>query len=504
MKKSNQKNPVPANMQNADIVEAQEIKSRKLKYGTLATVFTIVFILAVIIVNIFVGYLTDRYVLEFDMTSESLYEISEDTREVLADISEPITITVLSEETDYRDSTDLLAQIYELLQRYEALSEGMLTVEYVNPNLNPQLLEKYSTLDSPSEGDIIIESSKRFKHLTPTNLYQYQSDSDGNTYIVGLRAEQRLTSGILFVQADSIPKALFTTGHGETTNLEELEGILTSGNYEVGTINLALEEIPEDTTMLIISSPLSDFTDEEIEILDEFLVNNGNAIVSMTPEATETLERLERYFEEWGVYYEKAITMDTVQGYSGYPMYVVPTVETFEGITDQIDTRGRYAVIPNARPITTLFSESNWRTTTVLMSSSSSAYSKSFEGGPIMMYDYEAGDATGPFNLAVMAVETHVDNLEYSYSRILFCNAGMISDTVLEVDNMLNSSYMAGAVNFMTDETDTVIIEAKEYSSTNLSILGSQVTALFWVLVIIIPLGLLALGIVIWLRRRHL
>ena len=47
--------------------EQEEIKSRKFKYGTLATVFTILFIIGVVLVNVLVGYLTDRFVLEVDL-----------------------------------------------------------------------------------------------------------------------------------------------------------------------------------------------------------------------------------------------------------------------------------------------------------------------------------------------------------------------------------------------------------------------------------------------------
>ena len=60
--------------------EEEEIKSRKFKYGTLATIFTIVFIVAIILVNVLLGYMTDRFVWEIDMTREQLFEISEDTK----------------------------------------------------------------------------------------------------------------------------------------------------------------------------------------------------------------------------------------------------------------------------------------------------------------------------------------------------------------------------------------------------------------------------------------
>ena len=40
--------------------EEEEIKSRKLKYGTLATIFTIIFIIAVILVNVLLGSMLPR------------------------------------------------------------------------------------------------------------------------------------------------------------------------------------------------------------------------------------------------------------------------------------------------------------------------------------------------------------------------------------------------------------------------------------------------------------
>lgn len=505
MKKDQKNTQVDIANQNlsADLAEAQEIKSRKLKYGTLATVFTILFVVAVIVVNIFVGYLTDRFVLEFDMTSENLYDISEDTREVLADLNEPIKITVLAEETTYKDSTDLLCQIHEVLQRYEALSNGMVSVEYVNPNLNPQLQEKFATLGGLSANDIIIESSKRFKHLTPSNLYELEQDDDGNTYVVGLRAEQRLTSGILFTLADVIPQAVFTTGHDETTSLESFQSLLTTSNYDIGYVNLGTEEIPEEATLIIISSPVEDFTDEEIDKLDAFMAEGGDMIVSMSVSVTEELTNLERYFEEWGIKYETAMIFDTTRCLSGYPMYVVPNLASLEGLTDNLNLRTGYVTIPGARPIDILFSESGWRLTTPLMTTSSTAYAKS-AGKAVTTYDREADDEVGEFNVAVMASETHTDNLDYTYSYAMFINAGMITDSVLDIDNMLNSKYITAAVGFMTEDSEAVVVEAKEYSSTTLSVLGSQVTILFWILCIIIPFGILALGMIIWLRRRHL
>jgi ABC-type uncharacterized transport system involved in gliding motility auxiliary subunit len=86
----------------------------------------------------------------------------------------------------------------------------------------------------------------------------------------------------------------------------------------------------------------------------------------------------------------------------------------------------------------------------------------------------------------------------------MFCNAGMVADSVLELENFLNSKYVVAALNYITEDSEAVVIDAINYESTTLTILGSQMTAIFWVTVIIIPLAILILGVVVWIRRRHL
>ena len=107
---------------------AQLGKKRRMKIGVLSLISTIVVIAAVIAVNYFVDYIADRYVLEIDMTKESEYEISDETVQLLDTLSEPITITVLCDETDYSNDNDL-RRLPKVLQRYEQLSHGNVTVK---------------------------------------------------------------------------------------------------------------------------------------------------------------------------------------------------------------------------------------------------------------------------------------------------------------------------------------------------------------------------------------
>lgn len=488
---------------------AQLGKKRRMKIGALALISTIVVIAAVIAVNYFVDYIADRYVLEIDMTSKGEYEISDETVQLLSTLSEPITITVLCDETDYNNNSDL-RRLPKVLQRYEQLSHGNVTVKYINAVNNPAIFSQYDQLGDLSSGDIIVESSKRYKSMSPYDLLEYQSSNSSSTsgsasnetkYLTGLRAEQRLTSAILYVTANKVPKAAYLTGHQESTEHETLDTLLASANYDTQELSLMQEgKVPDDVDMLLILQPQGDFTTEEIDALDEFMSNGGKMIVSYASN-TPTLTNLEEYFTEWGVAYDDKMVYDNERCFAGTNFYLMPNVSTVEGLTDNLDTKS-YVIIPGARPITTLWEQDNWRGTQVLMSTSNNSYAKDLSS-ETTNYEQSDTDETGPFNVGVLSYQNSMHNLNSTYSYALFLNAGFLSDSTLDNTAFLNKDYVLAALNFMTDDSEAVSIASKDLTSTTLAVPGSAKSVLFYLLILIIPGVCLVGGIAVWARRRH-
>ena len=498
---SNKKNQ-EINVVDAAQSTAELGKKRRRKIGLLSLISTIVVIAAVIAANYFIDYVADRYVLEIDMTSESEYEISEETIQLLETLDEKITITVLCDETDYADDSDL-RRLPKVFQRYEQLSGGMVEVKYINAVANPGIFNQYNDLGDLSTGDIIIESEKRYKSMDPYNLLEYTTSStDSSTsYLTGLRAEQRLTAAILYVTANKVPKAAYTTGHQETVNLEVMDSLLTSSNYDVTTLSLMQEgEVPADVDMLIVSQPKGDFTAEEIDAMEEFMNNGGRMIVTYASD-TPTLTNLEEWFSEWGIEYENQMVYDTERCFAGYNAYILPNITTVEGLTDNLDSKS-YNIIPGARSIKTLWSTDNWRGTQVLMTTSNSAYAKELSS-ETASYERTDEDATGPFNVGVLSYQSSMHNLEATYSYILFLNAGFVSDSTLESTSFQNKDYFLASLNFMSDDSEAVVIESKDLTTTELVVPGSAKSVIYYLLIFIIPGVCLISGLAVWARRRH-
>ncbi|MDR2605873.1 MAG: GldG family protein [Oscillospiraceae bacterium] len=508
----NDKKSAPKGTDVSLIAEREEVKSRKFKYGTLALIVSVIFIVAVVFVNVLLGYLTDRFVLEVDMTKEKLFEISENTKEVIADLSEPITITVLAEETTYQNGQDLLANIYEVLQRYVALGNGKITVRYLDPLINVGEVDRYReklgvTLTT---NDLIVESSKRIKRLAPQNLYTAQVDNyngpqqstlNGTTYYVGLRAEQRLSSALLYVTSDEVSRAAWLYGHSEQYGITEMETLLNYANYEVIILQLMKEEIPDDVALLIISDPQKDYTTDEIKKIDAFLARGGDMIIAMGPEGMNH-PNLDLLFEQWGVKYGRNIIYDTEQCFSGYPSYVIPNTSEFEGITANLPRL--YPMIPAGRPIEVTGTQQSMTTVTPLMGSSATSYAKRYEDA-MVGYGKSPDDPVGPFFMSILSERGVADKAQvYTRTSIFFTNAGLITQTALTQDAFLNRTYIGAVLNYISDNTDGLVIPDKEFTSTLLTITGTQTRIVFVSIVLILPALIILAGIIVWVKRKHL
>ena len=261
------------------------------------------------------------------------------------------------------------------------------------------------------------------------------------------------------------------------------------------------EPIPEDVDLLIINQPKADYETNEIDAIEQFLDNDGSLLVFYASD-TPALPRLDLFLESWGASFNNQIVMDSYQCLGGYPTYLLPGIASVEGLTDNLPAG--YCLIPSARSINVTFSADDWKKTEVLMASSSKSYSKTLESA-IESYAQADTDATGPFNLMVLTSEVSYDaNLNTHASYVLFANASFVDDTTLGSDTFLNSKYFVALMSKINNDEGGVVIEPREYSSTALTISGWQANVLFYLLIIIIPLGTLALGVIVWLRRRHL
>ena len=72
-------------------------QTRKFKYGSVATAFTVAFIAFVVIFNIIFTALASKYNWFVDMTKEQVFTLSEEAKEIMADVTEDVYLYFASE-----------------------------------------------------------------------------------------------------------------------------------------------------------------------------------------------------------------------------------------------------------------------------------------------------------------------------------------------------------------------------------------------------------------------
>jgi hypothetical protein len=127
--------------------EKQPLNTKKLKYGTLATVLTVVVTAVVVAVNLIAQEVTERFDLTMDLTDDDIYSISEETTTYLESLDQDVQIVVLADESDFDDSTIYLKQASEVIKKY-ALYGDRVSVEFVDINKNPNYVTKFSDVYS--------------------------------------------------------------------------------------------------------------------------------------------------------------------------------------------------------------------------------------------------------------------------------------------------------------------------------------------------------------------
>ena len=212
------------------------------KYRINAKVVTIGVLAVVILVNVFVSLLVEKFPIKLDMTSESLYELSSETKAMLASYDTDVDIYFIAGQS-YESSYRLLGNIAEVLEKY-AQYGPKITYTSIDSEKNPTFGTKYvNNGETIGTGSVILDSGDRYKVYQYGDLYNTSTNSQGSTTATSMRAEQIINAGLSYIASDEEFIAYMIKGHNEV-ELSGLTAKLEEENYTVEEVNLTTEDIP--------------------------------------------------------------------------------------------------------------------------------------------------------------------------------------------------------------------------------------------------------------------
>lgn len=432
-------------------------------------------------VNLFLSQLPSGWT-HFDTTDIRLYSLSDFTKQVLSSLEEDIDIYLVAPY----GSEDSIVQ--ELLSRY-AGSSGRVRVRQVDPALEPDTLARFTP--SIEANSVIVTGENRFRVLSPGELYL---DSASGSQFAG---EQRITGAISFVASGKSPKLYQLSGHGEGELPSYLVQAISQENIQLEELRLSAEKaVPDDADILLLYAPERDLLEEETELLLEYLRSGGRMILigGGINQPSPNLDALGAYY---GITREEGVVMEGNSNYylEQYPSYVLAGIAS-HAITRPLLDKGYFVLSPMSFGLAPAAQVRESVISSALLYTTQSSLSVSgsgLESGQVDAY------AQGPFTIG-LAVEE--EGAEGTARLVWFTSPYLLLEEVNELSSGANCDLFLNTLSWMYDFDQGISIRAKNLMMDYLVIRPGTGTALGIVLAAVIPMAVLAIGVVVLQKRR--
>ena len=451
--------------------------------GAFSASAVVLAIAVVLVLNLLAAQLP-RHLTEFDMSESGIYNISDQSKTYLSDLSEDVVLHVLA------DPEALDSRIVRFLDLYQELS-GHLTVEYQDPMVFPSVLSQYET----DANTIVVtcEGTDRqeiipIQEIIGVDLMQYYYNRQ---YVeTDFDAEGLLTSAIDSVLSDHVQHIYQTAGHEETPLSSQITQQLGKLHLSLSSVNLLVDGgIPEDCELLILNEPLRDFSADEVELLHAYFQAGGQILCNL-PGQLDPQPNLHRFLEHYGLTVVEGLVADPEHSYQQNPYLFFPEV-------DHTSVLGA----PIAEDATLLFFASRGLQVKDPARESISVQTVLQTSPEALAVVDESTALQGPFVIGAVAEETVDDD---TTARLIVFGAGSLVDETLNTtfSNLSNSDLFLTAATAGMEELRSLLIEPVPLATPVNVIPAGGIWALFFIL--IIPGALLIFGFVRWMHRRKL
>lgn len=542
-KKSAKPEKKPAEIRNGNPAERRhKFNKRNFKHGTMAVVFTVLFLAAVVVLNVIVNIVSDRFDTTADLSDSGIYTLDEETTGYLDKLTMDVTVSVMNSETDFEGGGTYYKSVNELLKKM-AMQNEHFKVQYLQIDQNPVFTSRFNG-ETLSTNYIVVESAETGRHriLTPGSYFscnalrsqlsqygypetyidqyveQYVNSSYASRVIDGSNIEEAAISAMLFVTNRDPVRVAFTTGFDELEN-SDLQKLLSKNGYDVESINVMnVSEIDKDIDFIVMMAPSKDYDNDSLDKIAKFLDNDGafgkNLVYFSSSEVMyerddtlsenqtgSALTNLSSFLAEWGIKIEDSYVFQTNGSYvftSGGDYRQVMNLQDTEYIGNA-NSNSLYTVEKYMRPVTQIWGEDKSKggvEQKVLIKSFDGAYEIPFNADE--NFDISTANS-GEFIDAICAYKIHSTTQEVSRVAVF----GSVYFQALTESNYNNQNILINMFNYISGKTDGVTITSKNFETVGFDMNQGSANVLAIILCIVIPILVIVLGIVIWVRRRH-
>jgi ABC-type uncharacterized transport system involved in gliding motility auxiliary subunit len=450
--------------------------ARKARYGATASLYTIVVVAALILVN----WLGNRYNKSYDTTSNKRFTLSQETEKIVKNLKTDATIT-------YIDRASGFEQAKAMLTRYG--------------NLSPKVHIRY------------IDAVKQ-----PTAARAYGARYPGTAYVeVGQRREEAkaLTeeglTGAFVKDLKGVRKVCSVSGSGEhqlddtqAGGLSQFKTALERDNYQAQSISLIDKtQVPSDCSVLLVAGPRNDYTPNEVTAIKSYVEGGGRAMILLDPPLDFQREHISEnaalagLLASWGVNLDKNLVLE--QNPVGQMVGVgpeVPLVSNYESQPIVNDLKNRFTGFPVTRSLQV--KNGNKTTVDKLFSTTDSAIA-TFKLNSNEINPEDPSNKKGPFVLGA-AGTYNTGNSKNPGRFVVVGTSGFLNNSMLHFQ--ANPDLALNSINWLSSDEDLISIRPKEAEDRRLNVTQRQMNVFAYTDLIAIPLVIIVAGVSIFLKRR--
>jgi len=487
-------------------------KSTKFRRGGISTAFTAGFLIVVILINVIVSVLAQRYPsMNLDLTKNKVNTLSTQAAEIVSKVNVPTTIYIMATQAQTKGDQLLseygikYSQVGELAEKI-AEKNTNIKVEYMDLDKNPTFASTYKN-DNLVAGDVLVKTDKRYRVLAYTDLFNVQYGSDGVSTETYSMVDSALASALNSVIADTVAIAAFDTGHSEQLETTTYQKLLTNNSFETKDFNLLTDAIPDNTRLVVLGCPTTDYTDAELKKLDTFLssaaIEGDRSLLITFHPSQQAMPKLSAFLKEWGIEVPQAVVVESDQSkyYTDDPSYILSTVQTGLSLGGQSDYG--YFTTPQSNPINLLFETRGTKTTYSLARSNDSCY--------LVDNNTKADDTPqkAAYNTAVLSQDkVQSGTKEYKANVIALGSTTMFAGEILGASTFGNAKYVVDLSRYATGTTNSATAITETSVQTNVSdiTLSAEMSVLLGigVFTLLIPLLVVVAGVCVYRKRRRL
>lgn len=459
-------------------------KKRKLKQGSWAILLT----LGVIGLSVLTYYFLYKKHWRLDLTEKQELSLSQQTKDVLKNLKDPMTITAFFGPGEDLDDVYIRRRVDDILREYAARA-SKIDYHMIDSTVD---IAKATQFQIHTDGTIVFQAGKNRKDIYKSQLFDFSDMSDSSLPL--FTGESQFTNAILKVFQTTQKTICFLEGHGERSvqdsnpeGLTSFKNELTNNNYEIESVSFTKnQEVPTRCAVLVVAGPKRAVTEPEDKAISAWVEKtSGKVLIFIEPLVENPLPKTLSLLE---VIPQDDLVFDPERHFLVGPQYPAPVLIPHPITKDIV---GEDPVLFSARSL----SSSNESLSEILQTSPKAWGETELKSGSKPEFN-EGKDHKSPLTLGFA-----IEDKDKNPRAVVVGDVDFAANALMGAPG--NMDLVMNMVGWLVNDKDQVTIRPQRPDYRNITLTAGKAKLISWFTQLIYPLIIL-LGIgSYWFRRRN-